>query len=892
MARASVLFKLLLFTLLLFQAEFVRAAAFNAFVLHSYHQEYPWTKLENSGLVETLRSMSPESDISFSTEYLDTKRVRFSHDYQEFFVNYLQTKYTGFQPDIIFLTDDNALKFITDNKSRIFPAVPVVFCGVNDTNLINKIPSTDTYGVFEVKDIQTNLQLIKKLFPGIEKVTFVGDNSETYQAIYRQILGAAALDYPEYDLNFIAHRDLVQVENLIRATSNTVLVLTTIGGFHDKDNQVLSIRTVIQRLRALGEYAIISMEDVYMQNGILGGIVTSGKTQGGKAAVLGFRLLTGKLIRGAEQYLTGENIPTFNHHELVRLGIPESRLPLESVIVNKPPSIYEEFKSFIFSALVTFGILCALIFFLLVSIVRRQKAEEKLKASRNFLNSVLNNLPDMVFVKEAKDLTFVSLNKAGEAILGESAENVIGKSDYDFFGQEEADFFTAKDREVLASKELLDIPSEQIQTSFGKRHLHTKKIPILDDNLNPLFLLGISRDITNVMIAAQERVELENMLKQSQKMESIGTLAGGIAHDFNNILSSIIGYTELAQHHADVTKEVRNLLDGTLKGAERAKQLVRQILTFSRKNDQEKKPVILADIVQESLTLLKSSLPSTIEIKNEMYSRGKIYADPTQMHQVIMNLCTNGSHAMQGNSGILLVNLQEIDTGISPVGNLQHMDKGRYLHLSVTDCGKGMAKEVLDRIFEPYFTTKNPESGTGLGLAIVHGIIKSHGGHIAVDSEKAGGTTVNVYLPMIDETEEGSEERDSQYFRHSGAESGELILLVDDEPDIINLTEIYLTDHGYRVHSFSDSHRALDQFKKKEEQYAVVITDMTMPNLTGVELAREILALNPSAKIILCTGYSDTIDQKKALSMGISQYLEKPVSINDMLAALDRVLSK
>jgi hypothetical protein len=355
MARASVLFKLVLFILLLFQPEFVRAAEVNAFVLHSYHQEYPWTKLENNGIVETLRSMSPESDISFSTEYLDTKRVRFSLDYQEFFINYLQTKYSGFQPDIIFLTDDNALKFITDNKSRIFPAVPVVFCGVNDTNLINKFPSTDTYGVFEVKDIKANLQLIKKLFPGIEKVTFVGDNSETYQAIYQQILGAAALDYPEYALKFISHRDLSQVENLIRETSNTVLVLTTIGGFHDKDNQVLSIGTIIQRLRSLGEYAIISMEDVYMQDGILGGIVTSGKTQGGQAAVLGSRLLAAKLISGTEQYLTGENIPTFDHHELVRLGIPESRLPHDSVIVNKPPSIYEEFKDFIFSDLLSPG---------------------------------------------------------------------------------------------------------------------------------------------------------------------------------------------------------------------------------------------------------------------------------------------------------------------------------------------------------------------------------------------------------------------------------------------------------------------------------------------------------------------------------------------------------
>ncbi|WP_167505721.1 response regulator [Desulfosediminicola flagellatus] len=893
MLKTHVLYILVLFTVLLCPQNFAKAAETNAFILHSYHQEYPWTKRENNGIVETLQTLNPESDITFSTEYLDTKRVQFSTEYQEFFAKYLETKYAGLRPDIVFVTDDNALEFITNHRSRIFPTVPVVFCGVNDTSFITQHSSDDIYGVFEEKDITANLQLVKKLFPGIENVTFIGDNSQTYEVIYRQILAAAALDFPQYDLSFVAHRNLNQVENLIRATSNTVLVLTTIGGFHDNHDQVLSISTTLKRLRALGEYAIISMEDVYMHDGILGGVTTSGKTQGGSAAELASQLLEGRSISDAKHYVTGENIPTFDHRELVRLNIPESRLPHDSIIVNKPLSIYEEFKDVIISAFLTFLILCTLISFLLISIVRRKKAEEDLKSSRNFLNSVLDNLPDMVFVKEAENLTFVSLNKASEAFFNEPTDNVIGKTDYDFFTKQEADFFTSIDRKVLTSKKFFEIPSEPIRTSSGQRHLHTKKIPILDDNNKPIFLLGISRDITNDIIAAQERVELENKLKQSQKMESIGTLAGGIAHDFNNILSSIIGYTELAQHQPDVTPGVKKLLDGTLKGAERAKQLVRQILTFSRKNEQDRKPVVLADIVQESLTLLKSTLPSTIDIKHEIYSRGKILADPTQMHQVIMNLCTNGYQAMQGNNGILRVRLQEIDDKVYPSdGKFSDFPMGPYLHLTVTDCGKGMSKELLERIFDPYFTTKGPESGTGLGLAVVHGIIKSHGGHIVVESEKAQGTTVNVYLPKFDNTEEETENTANQQPVHSGSKNGELILLVDDEPDLINLTTSYLTNYGYRVHSFSDSQKALDQIKKMEEHYAVVITDMTMPNLTGVELAQEITALSPSTKVILCTGYSDKINRMKALSMGMSEYLEKPVSINEMLAALDKVLSK
>lgn len=865
----------------------------NIFILHSYHQEYPWTKRQHSGIVETLRNRNRDSDFSISTEYLDTKRVSFSNSYQDFFLSYLQEKYTDYTPDVIFVTDDNALKFITHKRDKLFPSIPVIFCGINDIPFITEFPTADTFGVYEVKDIATNLHLIKTLFPDVEKVTFIGDNSATYQAIYRQVLASAAMDVPQYDFSFLAHPILEQVENQLKTIPNSVVVLTTIGGFRDKNDQVLSIATTIKRLRSHGDYAIISMEDVYMQDGILGGIVTSGLAQGRSAAVLGARLLQQKTIDESKRYTTGENIPTFDHNELLRLQIPQSRLPQESVILNKPLSLYEEFQGYIISSIITFILLCVLITFLSMSIIRRKKAEKELKSSRNFLNSVLDNLPDMVFVKDAENLRFIRVNKVGEIFFNTPAKNVIGKTDHDFFVQKEADFFTSTDRKVLESKNLLDIPLERIQTSFGRRYLHTKKIPLLDENNNPTYLLGISRDITDEIAAEKVRVELEKQLKQSQKMESIGTLAGGIAHDFNNILSSIIGFTELAQLQKDITPGVKKLLDGTLKGAERAKHLVRQILTFSRKNDQDRKAVVLADIIEESLTLLKSTLPSTIEIQKGIHSKERIFADPTQMHQVIINLCTNGYQAMQNTSGTLEVTLRELPDGISPTTeNFKDFAIGPCLHLAVTDSGQGMTKDVLGRIFDPYFTTKGSESGTGLGLAVVHGIIKSHGGHINVHSEKDVGTTFNIYLPMYDETEDGSGIQELEEYIHSGTNKGERILLVDDEPNLVQLTTSYLVNYGYKVHSFTDSRKALDHFQQQPDRYKAVITDMTMPNLTGAELAQEILKISPTTKIILCTGYSKEIGQTQALNMGISEYLDKPVSINQMLAALDRVLEK
>ena len=891
MTRIPLLLQLLFCTVAFLQPYVVEASDSNIFILHSYHQEYPWTKRQHSGIVDSLASLNQGRNSRIATEYLDTKRVSFSKSYQDFFLGYLLTKYSDYTPDIVFVTDDNALKFITHNREKLFSGVPVVFCGINDIPFIEKFSPENSFGVFEVKDISANLHLIKKLFPDVEKVTFIGDGSATYQAIYRQILASAAMDVPQYDFSFFAHPILEQVENLLKTTPNSVLVLTTIGGFRDKDDQVLSIAAAIKRLRSHGDYAIISMEDVYMQEGVLGGVVTSGIAQGRSAALLGSQLLQQKAVEESEKYITGENIPTFDYNELLRLNIPQSRLPEQSIILNKPLSIYTEFQGIIIASIIAFLLLCVLITFLLTSIIRRKKAEKELKSSRNFLNSVLDNLPDMVFVKDAENLRFLRVNKVGETFFNAPAETVIGKTDHDFFVQKEADFFTSTDREVLESKSLLDIPLERIQTSFGRRYLHTKKIPILDEKNNPIYLLGISRDITDEITAEKVRVELEKQLKQSQKMESIGTLAGGIAHDFNNILSSIIGFTELAQLQKDITPGVKKLLDGTLKGAERAKHLVRQILTFSRKNDQDRKAVVVADIIEESLTLLKSTLPSTIEIQQEIHSNERIFAEPTQMHQVIINLCTNGYQAMDNNSGTLEIKLLELPDGISPTAaEFQDFSMGPCLQLMITDSGKGMPKEVLSRIFDPYFTTKGPESGTGLGLAVVHGIIKSHGGYIDVHSEKGVGTTFNVYLPIYDETEEGSGVQELEEYVHSGTNKGEKILLVDDEPNIIQLTTSYLVEYGYTVHSFTDSPKALDHFKKQPNQYAAVITDMTMPNLTGAELAQEIIQINPKAKIILCTGYSKEINRKQALSMGVSEYLDKPVSINQMLAALDRVL--
>lgn len=890
-AIQTIVFSAIFFWLLPFNQGQAMAAEFNAFILHSYHQEYPWTKHQHLGLIETITESFQDRTLYFSTEYLDTKRIDYTPDYEGFFAGYLQKKYADFSPDIIFLTDDNALRFMINQGRHLFPDTPVVFCGVNDIEYAEANRYDDFYGVFEIKDTAANLKLIKELFPEVEKVSFVGDNSSTYQVIYRQILTDAAVNVPRYELSFIAHKRLDQIENLVRAIAGEVVVLTTIGAVHNRDGSVMSIPSFLKRFRAMGDYAIISMEDVYISEGILGGIVVDGKLQGSLAASLGVKILNGEEKTIADQFIYATNTPTFEYAELQRLGLSPDSLPAGSVVLNPPRSLYKEFRRVVFLTLSVFVVLMVLVVFLFINILRRREVEKELKAKGNFLNSVLDNLPDMVFVKRAEDLLFVSLNKAGEKFFGASEEEVVGRSDYDLFPQKEADYFIRKDREVLNRCQSIDIPLEPIQTRSGQRFLHTKKIPITGQDGDPHFLLGISRDITEEIIERQERRELEEKLKQSMKMESIGTLAGGIAHDFNNILTSIIGYTELALLRPDIGEGGKNLLNGTLKGAARAKDLVRQILVFSRKSKQELRRVILAEIMEETFGLLRSTIPSTISKKMEIHSRNTILADPTQIHQVIMNLCTNGYQAMQMTGGDLRLALFEIDAEQMKEILLPNMKITPYLHLAVSDTGVGMEKDVLDKMFDPYFTTKGPEAGTGLGLAVVHGIVKNHGGYISAESEISIGTTINVYLPVAESCGKYSAHHQSEVAVSQEKVRHGVIMLIDDETTIVDITENYLTMQGYEVISFLSSGKALAEYATNFKKYDLIITDMTMPDLTGEQLSGEILKINPEARIILCTGYNNIIDREKALAMGIRKYLEKPVSFLDLLEAVDDSLS-
>jgi len=395
----------------------------------------------------------------------------------------------------------------------------------------------------------------------------------------------------------------------------------------------------------------------------------------------------------------------------------------------------------------------------------------------------------------------------------------------------------------------------------------------------------LEKEIAERLRMDEEKKHLEKRLLQSQKMEAIGTLAGGIAHDFNNILSAIIGYTEIVLQYIPQSSHSHSNLKKVLKASDRAKDLVKQILTFSRQSEIQPKPIQVKPIVKEALKLLRASLPATIEIKQNLQSFSEVMADPTQIHQVLMNLCTNASHAMRKKGGRLMVSLKEetLDTDFA----IGHPDitPGRFLKLTVTDSGHGISSKNIDRIFDPFFTTKTKGEGTGMGLAVVHGIITGHGGALTVKSEIDKGSTFDIYLPIIESDDAVAIDTEKPL-----SLGNERILFVDDEDFQIDLGRQMLERLGYHVVTRTDGREALELFRERPDDFDLIITDMTMPNMTGDELGKNIISLRPDFPIIICTGYSQHISEEKAKALGIKGFIMKPIIMKDLAHIVRNVL--
>ncbi|GEM_PF-569500 len=971
-------------------------------VLHSYHQGYKWTDDIAKGLKTTF-SKSPRR-IVLNVEYMDTKRTA-TYGYYETLATFYRKKYSGQKFDIIICSDNNAVQFMSTYGRKLFPDIPVVFCGFNFLREKDLIGLEGFTGVNEEADLKSGLDLALRIHPDTTTIYVINDRTITGSRVMERLREVTPdfADRAEFVfLDNLAMHDLLET---LRSMAHGDLVFYTFF-FRDQVNRFFEYDESIRLIAENCPVPIYGAWDFSLGNGIVGGLLTSGYYQGQAAGQLALEILNGKPAGELPVVFDSPNRYMFDYRYLKKFHINPDRLPDEAILINKPPSIYHHYRHAVWTGLAAFALQLCIIFFLTISIVRRRRIEKAIRQSENRLNMILETANEG-FWEISSDGIGINVNAELCRMLNRTRDEIVGYPIYAFTDDANRSIFESqlakrrqgkrsqyeivlqksdgkaihcqfnssplfdeqsrymgsfamvtdisprkhseralKNREAMLRavfestdngivvvnaaghisqmndrfRSIFPMPKRETNNHLShpmifndcmKPHIAQHEMPshfyqpsiasqnkiisrircrngtVVDVSCYPLqfdkhrendFVFSF-RDIT-------DNIRLESQLLQSQKMEALGTLTSGIAHDFNNILAAIQGYAEILKYHLKDRPDAIQKISRVLKASQRAKTLVQQIHSFSRPQHIEPRAFRAGLIIKEVVKLLQASIPSNISIQMDMRTkRDTITVDPGQIHQVIMNLCTNAVHAMQDEGGVLTVVLENVRFQTDQQFIDIALSEGNYLSLRVKDTGHGMSPELMTKIFDPYFTTKEKGRGTGLGLSVTLGIVKNHGGAIKVESNEWHGTDFTVYLPLSDDVEPSEQKRTSPLPTGTG-----MIFFVDDEPDLIEMMEEMLLQLGYQTASFSNSQEALEVFEKNSDKFDLAIVDMAMPGLSGSDLAKTMRQIKPDLPIILCTGDKEGAINTQYIKSRFDHVIMKPLDMQTLAETVHQAL--
>lgn len=816
--------------------------------LNSYAPGYPWTDDIEKGVLEHLRFDDARYDLFI--EYLDTKKYSPAETFPVF-AELFRLKYKKRKPDVIISSDNDAFEFLRTYRGILFADVPVVFCGVNNFDDAMVAGFSQVTGVVETTSYRKTLELALQLFPDTKYVYSIAGSAESSLGPIKELNRVIPFFLDRLEFHLIHDLSFAQFRKEIAAIPSQSIVLN-LGLYKDSMGKSITLNDGVKLIKGSTQRPVFTMWSHTLVD-CFGGVLTSGVAQGQKAGSMALRILQGEDPSRIPIVKESPNIPTFNYDELLRFHIDHDLLPENGVILNLPsPSLFQQYAVEIVSIVIVFLVLFFLLVALCVVVFLRRKTLQDLQNARNYIANIIDSMPSAL-ISVDRDLHIIQWNRAAERMTGQLAGEVIGQ-------RLDLAFFQFKEHLALLHSAL-----EKRKTRYALQQVLLCKDEVIYVDLIVFPLLDGGEDGAVIRLdnitekvrmgeLEKESRKLHDQLLQAQKIESIGRLAGGVAHDLNNLLVPIIGYAEILGYDGTLPQGMQNAVDEIYKAGTRARDLIRQLLAFSRKQTLEFRKIDLNNVIVDFYKLLCRTIPENIDIKlNLSASSLIILADRGQLEQVVMNMIVNAADAMP-DGGKISIQTTLVD-GMSGSDTSSKGTNRFWGLLTLQDSGSGMDENVQEKIFEPFFSTKG-KLGTGLGLATAYGIIKQHQGNIEVESVLGEGTTFSIFLPLVEGVEDESVSLDPQSYLECGAET---ILIVEDNAQVLQMAEIILERCGYTILTANSGKSALALIQDLDSPVDLLLTDIVMPEMNGKELYSQVRKLFFDLKVLYMSGYNDNI---------------------------------